>query len=243
MIKCFIIDDETHAIDTLVNYINKVPHLELAGYTSEPLTALRELKDAQRTDLVFLDIDMPELSGIELADLLPPKLFKVFITAFPNYALDAFGVNAADYLLKPISFARFLKSIDKVTGMIGFPVPIQTESPNDFIFINPGVRGKVLQLHVDDIIYVEGLKNYITIFTTGGGKYITYLTMNEMMAALTYTKFARVHKSYIVNLRKIRSVEGNMVKLAEHIILPLGASFKNEFMDIITSFTVKTNRK
>ena len=239
--KCYIIDDEQHAIDILSNYITKVPGLKLAGATTNPMNGILQLKSDPSVDVVFLDIDMPVISGLEAIELLPDKIPIIFTTAFTNYAVDAFEHNAVDFLLKPISFSKFLKGVEKLERfMINKSKDLYDQSS---MFINPGVRGKVIQVHFSEILYIEGMKNYVIIYTDKGGKYITYLTMNEMMLALPEVKFIRVHKSYIVSISKIQSVEGNTIHLPAHIQLPLGYTYKEEFMALIDNITVKSGRK
>jgi len=241
--KCYIIDDEQHAIDILSNYITKVPGLRLAGATTDPMNGIIQLKADPSVDVVFLDIDMPIISGIEAIELLPEKMPIIFTTAFSNYAVDAFEFNAVDFLLKPISFSKFLKGVEKLERFINSRMKDMVHNDQSSMFINPGVRGKVIQVHFSEILYIEGLKNYVIIYTDKGGKYITYLTMNEMVAALPETKFIRIHKSYIVSVNKIQSVEGNTIHLPAHIQLPLGYTYKEEFMALIDNITVKTGRK
>lgn len=245
MIDCYVIDDESHAIDLLVKYIGKVPDLRLAGSSTDPLLALRELVDNHSADaiIVFLDVDMPELTGIELAELLPANAVKIFVTAFSDYALKAFDANAADFLLKPVAFTKFLRAVEKAKTLIAANERLPAEAAPDAIFINPGVKGKVLRVQVDEITYIEGLKNYIIIHTNTGLKHITYLTLNEVLEALPATLFYRIHKSYIINIRQIQSVEGNMVKLISDITLAVGVNYKENFMEVISQLTVRTKRK
>lgn len=241
--KCYIIDDEQHAIDILSNYITKVPGLRLAGATTNPMNGILQLKSDPSVDVVFLDIDMPVISGLEAIELLPDKIPIIFTTAFTNYAVDAFEHNAVDFLLKPISFSKFLKGVEKLERFIINKSKDLVLNDQSSMFINPGVRGKVIQVHFSEILYIEGLKNYVIIYTDKGGKYITYLTMNEMVLALPEVKFIRVHKSYIVSVSKIQSVEGNTIHLPAHIQLPLGYRYKEEFMALIDNITVKSGRK
>lgn len=238
---CFIIDDEQHAIDTLTKYVQKIPELKIVGSSTDAITALSMLKKINSVDIVFLDVDMPGLSGIELAELIPFKTNIVFTTAHAGYALNAFELNAIDFLLKPISFPKFLKTVEKLSMTIA-PAQADEQVSNESIFINPGIRGKVIQLRFSDILYVEGLKNYVILYTKGGGKNITYLKMNEIMEALPARYFSRIHKSFIINRNFIVAVEGNQVQLVEQIKVPLGISYKNSFMQLIAIMTVKTNR-
>ncbi|QKJ31116.1 response regulator transcription factor [Mucilaginibacter mali] len=240
MNTCYVIDDERHAIDTLTRYIAKLPGLQLIGSHINPLHAIDAVNRARNVDIVFLDVDMPELSGLEVADIISPFTSVIFTSAHAHYAVDAFEKNGIDFLLKPISFARFTKSVTKVVNAIAskkIQVPIQTH-----FFINPGIKGKVVRLDYNDILFIEGLSNYVAIYTTDQ-KHITYLSMKEVENAIPESRFIRIHKSYIVNIDKIKSVDGNHVILSKSIELPIGSSFKTSFGQIIDAITLKGYRK
>jgi two-component system LytT family response regulator len=239
---CYIIDDEQHAIDTLSAYINRTPGFELFGSNTVPAEALQQIKSNNVIDILFLDVDMPVISGLEIVELLPPRISVVFTTGHSSYALNAFEHNAVDFLLKPISYAKFLKTTEKLEKLNQTQKTKKNEdNEQTSMFINPGVRGKVLQIHFTDVLYIEGLKNYIMIYTTNG-RYVTYLTMSEILTALPVKNFIRVHKSFIINLNKIQSIEGNSINLVEHIQLPLGVSHKDKLMQVIANLTIKSSR-
>ncbi|MDF2432520.1 MAG: two-component system, LytTR family, response regulator [Mucilaginibacter sp.] len=240
MINCIIIDDEQYSIDTLTEYIKKAGSVNLLGSYTNPLKAIQAIKAGEKPNLVFLDIDMPELSGIELAGLLPSDIAIIYITAYSGYALQAFETNVYDFLLKPVSFTRFVKAVNKVLPNLQIESTPQPPAP-EYIFINPGVKGKSIKLAFSDIIYIQGLKNYVIIYVIGG-KHITYLTMNEMESALPPDKFIRIHKSYIINLNKIQSIEGNTVIISEHLNLPLGGSYKDSLTSFINKYSVISKR-
>lgn len=246
---CYIIDDEQHAIDTLTNYIGRVPELSLTGSSTNPVEAIQILKSRTDIDIIFLDVDMPEISGIEAVELLPKDTAVVFTTAHSSYAINAFEQNAVDFLLKPIAFAKFLKSVEKVKNYLdkvakkAEPAPVEISQSQTSMFINPGTRGKVQQIYFAEILYIEGLKNYVIIYTASGGKFVTYLTMSEIASALPQNKFVRIHKSFIVNIDKIVSIDGNTINLVEQNQLPLGTSYKEHFMSVISGLIVKSQRK
>jgi len=243
MTNCYVIDDEEHAIDTIVNYINRFPGLNLIGSSINPLQGIHDVRNAERVDIVFLDVDMPELSGMDVADIISSFTSVIFTTAYPNYALQAFEKNGSDFLLKPISFDRFTKSVTKVQTLISNKNSNSGQSnEEEYFFINPGVKGKMIQLNYADILYVEGLKNYIVIYTTES-KHITYLSMKEVEKGLPQSKFIRIHKSYIVNINKIRSIDGNNVILSQNSELPIGTSFKDSFIEMINTKTLRSGRK
>ena len=242
MSTCYVIDDEYHAIDTLVGYINKFPGLNLVGSNTNPLEAINEISNAAQVDIVFLDVDMPELSGLDVADIISPYTSVIFTTAYPNYAVQAFEKNGSDFILKPISFERFTKSVTKVQNLLRSKNLADQHPVNEHFFINPGIKGRMIQLSYADILYIEGLKNYVVIYTTEG-KYITYLSMREIEKAIPLSKFIRIHKSYIVNIDRIKSIDGNNVILAQSNELPIGISFKDSFINMINTMTLRSRRQ
>jgi len=241
MYTCYVIDDEFHAIDTLIGYINKFPGLSLVGSNVNPLIAIDEISNMPQVDIVFLDVDMPELSGLDVADIISSRSAVIFTTAYPNYAVQAFEKNGSDFILKPISFERFTKSVTKVQNLLKPKKLAENQVANEHFFINPGVKGRMIQLSYSDILYVEGLKNYVVIYTIDN-KYITYLSLKEIENAIPQTKFIRIHKSYIVNIDKIKSIDGNIVLLSNSIELPIGISFKDSFLNIVNTKTLRSGR-
>jgi DNA-binding LytR/AlgR family response regulator len=237
--NCFVIDDEPHAIRTLIGYIKKLPELILVGTSLNPVTAINEIV-SQRVDITFLDVDMPELNGLEMADIIGSHTAIVFTTAFPNYAVHAFEKDASDFLLKPIPFNKFLKSVQKVTSAI-MSSNLSKEVALDHFFINPGAKGKMIKVYFREIQYIEGLLNFVTI-CTDEGNHICYLTMKEIEAALPVNQFIRIHKSYIANSDKIRSIDGNQILLSKGVTLPLGASYKKSFFNRISNHIIRSKR-
>ncbi len=242
MNTCYVIDDEDHAIDTLTGYINKFPGLTLVGSCTNPLQAIIEIRDAKQVDIVFLDVDMPELSGLEVADIISSHAAVIFTTAFPNYAVQAFEKNGSDFILKPISFERFTKSVIKVQDLIRSKKIAEQHPADEHFFINPGGRGIKVQLSYSDILYIEALLNYVVIHTTEG-KYITYLSMIEIENSIPVSRFIRIHKSYIVNIDRIKSIDGNNITLTQNSELPVGISFRSSFANMINTKTLKTRRR
>ena len=241
MNTCYIIDDEEHAIDTLVGYINKFPGLNLIGSCISPLQGINEIRDNGQIDMLFLDVDMPEISGLDVADIVSSYTSVIFTTAFPNYAVQAFEKNGADFMLKPISFERFTKSVTKVQNLLKARKVVDQPPPNEYFFINPGIKGRMIQLSFSDILYIEALKNYVIIYTSDN-KYVTYLSMREIENAIPLAKFIRIHKSYIVNVEKIKSIDGNNVILSQSSELPIGTSFKDSFINMVNSKTIRSGR-
>ena len=238
MFTCYVVDDEPHAIETLVSYIDKAPGLELLGSSTNPLEALDLINTSVHPDITFLDVDMPQLSGLDLAGLISDRTAVIFTTAFPNHALAAFEKNAVDYLLKPISFERFLNSVKKVS--VQLRAHIQNPA-NDHIFIKANIKGKVTRLNFTDIVYVESIKNYVIIYTEKE-KMITYLTMKELEAALPPEKFFKVHKSFMVNSERIKTVNGVNILLQNEMMIPLGQMYKTALQDYINAKLVRSSR-
>ncbi len=225
MMHCLIIDDEPAARDILRKYISDAPELELSGICKDALEA-RQMVKQKEIDLLFLDVHMPRLTGIDFLKSLnhPPKV--ILTTAYSEYALEGYELDVVDYLLKPFSFERFLKAVDKAWD--------KTEPSNSKeSYVSIKADGKLYRIHFDDIIFAESQGDYVTVHTTE--KNITFnQTLKDFHAQLPPMDFSRVHKSFIVSLSKIKYLEGNMIMLGEHTI-PVGKSYKQEFMDLYTS--------
>ena len=229
-IRCIVIDDEALARKYLKEYISKVPFLELIGDFNSPLKAY-ELLEKGMVDLMFLDIEMPDIKGLDFLRSLNRKPFVILTTAYKEYALEGYELDIIDYLLKPFSFNRFLKAVNKV-NMIMLSIEKkeeptssynQTDFHEDYIVIR--ADRKYYKINYDDLIFVEGQKAYVT-FHSEGKKNITALaSLKELEEKLPEKKFIRIHKSYIVSVKKIDSLEGNMIEIAGEK-LPVGKSFK-----------------
>jgi two-component system, LytTR family, response regulator len=240
--KCLVVDDERHAIELLSDYIAAIPQLYLEQVFQDPVAALMACNKGERYDFIFMDIDMPRLSGIELAQSLRPVTkFLVFTTAHQKYALDAFGAQADQYLLKPISLSKFALTIDQLLKSRESIVQSATADEQTF-FIKSDQKGKFLQLSFGDVIAVEGLKNYV-LFYTPGTKHIAYLTMKEAESALCQTdKFIRVHRSYIVAKKQIASINGRTIQLKNGLDVPIGESYWQPFNDFLSGSLLSSNR-
>ena len=224
---CVIVDDEPLALDLLESYVRKTPYLELAGKYSSAVQALQAL-GGQAADLMFLDIQMPELSGLEFSKMLPPDTRIVFTTAFDQYALDGYKVNAVDYLLKPISYADFLRAADKARHWYerAQSSPAREEEI-DSIFVKS--EYKLVQVDLRRILYVEGLKDYIKIYEEENPKPIlSLMSMKAMEDLLPASQFMRVHRSYIVRKDKIRVIDRGRIVFGKAYI-PVSDSYKAVF--------------
>ncbi|HEY1023887.1 MAG TPA: LytTR family DNA-binding domain-containing protein [Sphingobacteriaceae bacterium] len=227
MIRCLALDDELYAAEILATYIRKVPFLELAGVTTSPLEALGKIQDGQ-IDLIFLDIQMPDINGVQFARLVGNKCKIILTTAYPEYALEGYEHDVVDYLLKPISFDRFLRAVQKVSPAVQqMPVQATPSDEKDFFFIKGETKNKFVKVSYNDILYIEGLKNYISVHTKDQ-RHVTYLTLREIESQLPASRFIRVHKSYIVSLDKIRMIDGNLIYI-DHNTIPIGDSYRDHF--------------
>lgn len=240
MYKCFIIDDESHAIETLKKYAIDSGQLEIVGTSQNPLEAVKYINQHKNIDITFLDIDMPEISGLDVADLIYDQTAIIFTTGHAGYAVQGFEKNISDFLLKPISFERFLKSLNKMIKKLDVKKEPEEPKNDSYFFVNPGIKGKMLKINFHDVEFIEGLNNYIVIHTPQNN-HIIYLTMKEIEAGLPPEVFIRIHKSYIVNINKVTLMEGNKIMI-DKVVLPIGSSFKDKMLKKINSNIIKTTR-
>lgn len=235
MINCIIVDDEQHAIDVLDHYVKQTPHLHLVASFTNPIEAL-QLLGQQKIDLVFLDIQMPELSGIDLIKAIQGKSKVILTTAYSEFALEGYELYVVDYLLKPIRLPRFLTAVQKAVELINAthePLSHQQVADDDYIFVKTESKGKLLKINLADIDFIESMKNYVAIHC-GGQKTLVYTSMKELEERLSKKQFIRVHKSFIIPISHITGIEGNMVRLkniSEGILI--GENYKAELMEII----------
>jgi two-component system LytT family response regulator len=242
MINCIIIDDEQHAIDLLTHHIRKTPFLNLVYATTDPIEGL-ELLNQQKIDLIFLDVQMPDMTGIDLIKAISGKSKVILTTAYSEYAMEGFENEVVDYLLKPISFARFIKGAQRALSMITPTLAAPPPDDNDYIFVKTEQKGKLLRVKLNDIVYVEGLKNYVTIVTRQEQKVVALLNIRDLEERLPAGSFIRTHKSFILATAYIRMIEGNTVHL-EHTTqtVPIGDTYREAFMTQMKD-KIMTNRK
>ena len=231
-ISCIIIDDEPLARKGLREYIAEIDFLRLAGEFDMPLKAT-DLLNSDNIQLLFLDIQMPKISGLGFLKTLPHPPPVIFTTAYPQYALEGYELNALDYLVKPVSFERFLKAALKAreyyevrqkntASEISEPI-----ASRDYFFVK--ADSKLVKIFFDDVLFIEALQNYVTIHTKDR-KYLTYLTFKSVEEYLPADRFIKTHKSYIVSLSKIDSIAGNEILIANHHI-PISRNEKDDFME------------
>jgi DNA-binding LytR/AlgR family response regulator len=239
---CYIIDDESDAVALMKDYIERTPGLELSGSSQNPLIALDELTSKNAPDITFMDVDMRQLSGMDLAGMVNLYTSVVFTTAFPEYALQAFDKEAFDYLLKPINYERFLQCIQKAKRKMKRRSDTEIANKDDFFNVKSEIKGRMVKVRFDEVVYIEGAVNYIQIYTTEE-KHMTYLTMREIERHLPGQLFARIHRSYIVNINFVKVTERAQIKLINGGSLPMGDHYKQKFLDFMDAHLVKSERE
>lgn len=232
MINCVIIDDEPLAREGLASYVREIDFLHLVDTCENPLELIK-LMNQHPIDLIFLDIQMPKMNGLDFLKAVPQPPIVVITTAYPTYALEGFQLNVLDYLLKPITFDRFFRSVKKASDYYhlinkpaGPPVP-----KTDYFFIRCG--SKYEKIHFDQILYIEGMQNYVTIYTQKG-KYVTLLNLKNLEENLDSQSFIRVHKSYIVSIDKIEGIEGNEIFIQSHRI-PMSRNYREQVLQQVVA--------
>ena len=239
MINVLIVDDEPLAVDIIESFVGKMPDLNLVGTCNSALEANSALKEHE-VDLMFLDIQMPQITGTEFLKTLSDPPMVIFTTAYPNYAVEGFELNAIDYLLKPVSFERFAKAVNKAKEQLELERGSTTaeaspEAGSDFIFVK--ADKKLVKIKYEDIVYIEGLKDYVMI-RQANSRVITLQTMKSLEQKLPASIFQRIHRSYIVNLGSIDAVQGNTVEVTERgktVNLPVGKNYREELQHIVES--------
>ncbi|WP_028297247.1 LytR/AlgR family response regulator transcription factor [Olivibacter sitiensis] len=234
MIDCIIIDDEQHAIDLLAHHVEKVPFLNLVDTTTDPVVGLTLLHQMQN-GLVLLDIQMPDLTGIEILKQLNRDIQVIITTAYRDYAIEGFEYAVLDYLLKPISFSRFLKAVNKLQEKHSQSV-VSNDSNESYFFVKTEQKGKLLKIHTKNITFIEGLGNYVIIHTDDGQRIPAYLNLKDVERQLVKSDFLRIHKSFIVSLKQITAVEGNVVSVLHgDKNIPIGNAYRENFFKSISS--------
>jgi DNA-binding LytR/AlgR family response regulator len=229
MISCVAIDDEPVALEVIEEFISRTPQLEMKGGFADAFAGAEYLK-SHKIQLLFLDIQMPRMTGIQLLKSLPEPPLVIFTTAYSNYAVEGFNLNAIDFLLKPIDYDRFLKAVNKAEEYISYrEKPAESPALTPFIFVKSDYQ--IVKIDVDDITMVEGMDDYVKIFTSKKMT-LTNMTMKDILTKLPANKFARVHRSYIISLLHIESVRNKRIKIGDKQI-PVGDSFAESFYKLL----------
>lgn len=244
-LKCIIIDDELHAVEGLVSYISALPSLELIKTYTDPLIALQEIGEGDNVDIIFMDVDMPRITGLELSKAIRHKTDKlIFTTAHTKYAFEAFEVHANAFLHKPFTLLKFIETVSRFfKDIVVTPVNDSIRSDQDFFFVrNRNDGNNLIKIRYADIIAIESLMNYVKIYTTGG-EIVTYIMMSEIKAVLdNFPVFMQAHRSFIISKNYIEKVDGNTLKMSNALLITVGTRFKNTVMEFIANNTIKSNR-
>lgn len=234
-LNCIIIDDEPLAAELLASYARKTLFLNLIGVFNSAVDGIKVIRE-NRVDLIFLDIQMPELSGLEFAKILPKETKIIFTTAFSQYAVDGYKANAVDYLMKPISYDDFLAGANR--ALEWFRSVRQSENASDDRFIFVKSEYKLVKIMFDDILYIEGLKDYVKIYLTDGrDPVMSLMNMKKIEESLPKPEFMRIHRSYIVHMRKIEGIDRFRVVIG-NAILPISDSYKTTIQDYLDGHTL-----
>ncbi|MCM1333295.1 MAG: LytTR family DNA-binding domain-containing protein [Bacteroides sp.] len=236
ILRCCVVDDEPLARDLIAAYVDKTPFMELVGKFSSAQEAIKVILE-EEMDVVFLDIHMPQLNGLEFARIIPPTCRIVFTTAYDRYAVDGYKVNALDYLMKPISYEEFVGAANRALEWADMRRRADEHSRDNRYLI---VRSeyKQIQIPVNDIIFIEGLKDYVKIYVEGETNSImSLMSIKALENYLPSSEFMRVHRSYIVNKSKIRVIERNRIVFGKHYI-PVSDSYKQSFMEWVGSHSL-----
>lgn len=236
MITCLIVDDEQHAIDVLEHYVKQTPFLQLLSSTTNPLDALQFLH-THTVDLIFLDIQMPEISGMDFIRAIHGRSKVILTTAYNEFATEGFELEVVDYLLKPVPFPRFLKAVQRAQALIAARPISEPDSEDisddDYFFVKTESKGKMLKINFRDIDYIEGVKNYVAIYHNGA-KTMALLNMKDLEDRLPDKQFIRIHRSFIIAVHKITAIEGNKVILRNiQADILLGDTYKTAFFELM----------
>lgn len=230
--KCLIVDDEHIARKVLSDYVGKVPELELVASCSSALQALNHIKK-DSIDVLFLDIQMPDLTGLDFLKILPNRPATILTTAYSEYAVQSYELDVVDYLLKPIDFDRFYKAVTKAISLkdskVGYPLTSLPAEPTDKLFIK--ADGKIISVAFQDVIVINGQGPYVQMITAYNRKIMTLQSMSKLEELLP-ANFYRIHRSHIVNINHIDSIDGNMVKLKDYVAV-VSKNKRDEFLKLI----------
>lgn len=229
-LKCIIIDDEPAAIRLLERFVSDVVFLNLQNTFTKPLEALAFL-ETNSIDLIFLDVQMPQITGIQLSKIITPTTQIIFTTAYSEFALDSYEVTTVDYLLKPFPFDRFYKAVLKAQAKFTKPGNHKEDNADDYIFIKTDGKHNFNRVFVEDILFIEGLKNYVSV-QLKDEQIITYSTLKHLSDRLTNSEFIQIHKSYIIALSHINKIDNDTVWIGSKQ-LPIGNTYRKKFFEVI----------
>lgn len=236
ILNCWIVDDEPLALSLLESYVQRVPFLKLTGKYSNALSAMKQIA-GEKVDVIFLDIQMPEVSGMEFARVIGDSTRVIFTTAFSQYAVEGYKVNAIDYLLKPFSFSEFLTAAKKALSWFEMTSASKESSPPEREKVGFYVKSDYKYLHLlyEDILYIEGLKDYVKIYIESDSKPIlSLMSLKSLEETLPADQFMRVHRSYIIHRDKITSIQKNRITIGKKQV-PIGETYRKQFKEIVNN--------
>lgn len=239
--NCYIVDDEADSIEILQDYIDQTPGLRLAYSTTDPRDIFSVIGDEDNPKITFLDIEMPGITGLELAGMINSHTAIIFVTSHTGYALQAFEKDAYDFLVKPVSYKRFLNAVIKVKSRMANNLNIGA-AEKKYFFIRGSSKGELNKIFIDEVLYIESLQNYVRIYTSGNA-HITYLTLKECEFKLNQKNFIKVHKSFVVNLDRIVRHINNQLTMENKGIVPIGSVYRPELMIKLKSKIFSTDRR
>ncbi|WP_316845092.1 LytTR family DNA-binding domain-containing protein [Pedobacter psychrodurus] len=243
-LKCIVIDDDIRAIDGIKSYIDKLTNIQLIKSYTDPIQALNEITAGDVVDIVFMDVDMPMISGIELSKAIRHKTDKlIFTTSHSKYAYEAFEMYASAYLLKPYTFFRFAETINRLFPHTATKPNITVKQEDDYFFVrNKSEKNNLIKVRYTDIVAVESLQNYVRIFTLNE-TIVSYIALSEIKIILKdHHNFAQAHRSFIIAKNYIEKVEGNTLKMINNLTINIGNSYRESIQEYIKEKTIKTNR-
>jgi two-component system LytT family response regulator len=239
-LSCYIIDDEFHAVEVLTDYINRTTGLSLAGASTDPVEGLEAI-NALQPDLIFLDIYMPGLTGIELARILNGSKNIVFTSSSRDFGPEAFDLGVSYYLLKPLGYQQFLKCMQKIKSELITSASLTVKEPFSF-FVKSDTKGKLIRIMAADIIYISSEQNYLHIHLADD-TVSAYLTVTELAERLPPELFCRVHRAYIVNLGCVAAVEPGLIRLRNKAVIDIGPTYREEFLQRLNSMLIVSHRE
>ncbi len=232
-IRCCVIDDEPLALELIKSYVERTPFLQLVNAFPSASSAIKTIIE-EDIDLVFLDIQMSELNGTEFAKVVPPRCKVIFVTAFDKYAVEAFRVGALDYLLKPVNYSEFIESANRAMRWFVLEERASSAQSDGLDSIIVKSEYKLVQIPIDDILYIEGLKDYVKIYLESTGTSVmSLMSLKTFETGLPSSRFMRIHRSYIVQMSKIKLIERNRIVFGKEYI-PISDTYKNAFNEYIT---------
>jgi two-component system LytT family response regulator len=243
-LKCIVIDDDIHAVSGIKTYINNITNIQLIHSYTDPIQALNEITAGDNVDIVFMDVDMPMISGIELSKAIRHKTDKlIFTTSHSKYAYEAFEMYASAYLLKPYTFARFAETINRLFPHTPSVQNVTVKQDDDYFFVrNKSEKNNLIKVRYTDIVAIESLQNYVRIFTLNE-TIVSYIALSEIKIILKgFPNFAQAHRSFIIAKNYIEKVEGNTLKMINDLKINIGNSYRDSIQDYIKEKTIKTNR-